>query len=524
MSKSLCHSRVAPRRRREAAGTGHRSRGAFHRVYYIIRGVSTRTHWGFRLAELVLIVLTFGVVAGHLAAYLAEYDQGPALQASYLADQGAALYTPIVLNKPPLLIWWLQLALRYAGPSLVAARYAVLLVTILGYAALGALARVTFGRLAGISAMAALWLFPAYLTRMAWVTQDLPSLALLTVSLLAAARYRRRRQTRLAAASGAAYGCAVGVHPLMIFGIAPAMVMLWWPKAMVKGALRQAIRPALAFAASAAAVTAAWLVPVASDAFVTWVYRYNVAPLGPGLQAKTAANGARLWQFLWVQHRPVTVAAGVAILLLAFVRRHRPTLVAILLWLGLLGYLLRLEPLWDHYLLLLLPPLSLLIGGGVASGATIVDRRYPAWRTVANRSGIVAAASMVALGSIVGPVTWRAWPTADLALRDFLRHAAAPGSFVIVDNQLFAHLLDENGTIVARLDGPPLDGILPTNAWQPRVTVPTELFLPDGLGRGTYTIQAGMYTWPEEQRLAITLSNGEEVPDRTIQLPVLVVD
>ncbi len=92
------------------------------------------------------------------------------------------------------------------------------------------------------------------------------------------------------------------------------------------------------------------------------------------------------------------------------------------------------------------------------------------------------------------------------------------------DDHLFIHLLDASGTVVAQLDGPPLDGILPTSAWEPGVTVPTELFLPDGLGPGTYTIQAGMYTWPGEQRLPITLGNGEEVPDRTIRISALVVD
>ncbi len=357
----------------------------------MIRGVRTKTQWGFRLTKLALLVLVFGVVAAHLTAYLAEYDEGPALQASYLANQGYALYSQIVLNKPPLLIWWLQAALRFAGTSLYAARYAVLLVTTLGYAALGAFARAAFGRLAGVATMTALWFFPTFLMRMACVTQDLPALALLTLSLWAAVRYRRHRRAAFAAASGAAYGCAVGIHPLMIFGIVPALVLLLWPRTSVQAALRQGVRPALAFSVSAAAVTAAWLVPVASGAFVTWVYHYNVAPLGPGLQAKTAANGARLWEFLLTQHGLATLAAGVAVLLLASIRRQRPALVAILLWLGLLlGYMLRLEPLWGHYLLLLLPPLSLLIGGGVASAADIAGRRYPVWRTVINRGGVVA--------------------------------------------------------------------------------------------------------------------------------------
>jgi len=59
-------------------------------------------------AWLIFLLLAFAVGLGYLADYGADYDEGALLQTAVLAHDGYALYDPVVLNKPPLLVWWGQ--------------------------------------------------------------------------------------------------------------------------------------------------------------------------------------------------------------------------------------------------------------------------------------------------------------------------------------------------------------------------------------------------------------------------------
>jgi hypothetical protein len=92
------------------------------------------------------------------------------------------------------------------------------------------------------------------------------------------------------------------------------------------------------------------------------------------------------------------------------------------------------------------------------------------------------------------------------------------------DLHIFIHVLDSDGSIVAQVDGPPMDGLLPTTRWRPGVTVPVELHLPQGLKAGSYSLQTGAYTWPEEERWPITLESGEAMPDDVLQFAPFVVE
>ena len=57
--------------------------------------------------------------------------------------------------------------------------------------------------------------------------------------------------------------------------------------------------------------------------------------------------------------------------------------------------------------------------------------------------------------------------------------------------------------MVAQSDGPPAGGLLPTYAWDPGEIVadPHNLWLPDRLAPGDYTLIAGLYTQPGVVRL-----------------------
>jgi hypothetical protein len=104
--------------------------------------------------------------------------------------------------------------------------------------------------------------------------------------------------------------------------------------------------------------------------------------------------------------------------------------------------------------------------------------------------------------------------------------SAAP---ITVDLTNFAHLLDEQGQVVAQVDWRPQDalGYLPTSAWQPnRPVIDRQVItLPAGLPPGQYRLIAGWYYAPTGQRLPVSRSgaaNGQVGTD-TFQLGIVTV-
>jgi hypothetical protein len=87
--------------------------------------------------------------------------------------------------------------------------------------------------------------------------------------------------------------------------------------------------------------------------------------------------------------------------------------------------------------------------------------------------------------------------------------ATAP---LTVDLTTFAHLLDDQGQVVAQLDWSPQDvlGYLPTSAWQPQHPVVDRqtLQLPEELAPGQYRLVVGWYYGPTGERLPITGSDS----------------
>lgn len=71
------------------------------------------------------------------------------------------------------------------------------------------------------------------------------------------------------------------------------------------------------------------------------------------------------------------------------------------------------------------------------------------------------------------------------------------------DYTVFVHLVDENGQLVAQTDGQPGGGTRPTSGWQPGEGVQDSYAVPlaTDIAPGDYTLQVGMYLWPELTRL-----------------------
>jgi len=81
---------------------------------------------------------------------------------------------------------------------------------------------------------------------------------------------------------------------------------------------------------------------------------------------------------------------------------------------------------------------------------------------------------------------------------------------VAEDYDVFIHLLDESGRIVAQVDEQPLSGLAATSVWQPGDIIrdPHLLALPPDLPAGEYTVLAGLFQRDTMARLPVTAPAG----------------
>ncbi len=91
---------------------------------------------------------------------------------------------------------------------------------------------------------------------------------------------------------------------------------------------------------------------------------------------------------------------------------------------------------------------------------------------------------------------------------------------VAAEYDVFVHVLAGDGRIVAQADQQPLQGLAPTNLWQPGDVVrdPYQIELPPELPAGMYTLQTGMYLRETGARLPVV---GEQASGDTIFLETL---
>jgi hypothetical protein len=98
---------------------------------------------------------------------------------------------------------------------------------------------------------------------------------------------------------------------------------------------------------------------------------------------------------------------------------------------------------------------------------------------------------------------------------------------ITVDLKTFAHLLDQNGNMVAQLDWTPQDqlGYLPTSAWQPNrpVTDAQCIPLPADLPAGQYRLVVGWYYPVTGERLPLIASDTPGESGDTAQVGMIAI-
>ncbi|HZC77723.1 MAG TPA: glycosyltransferase family 39 protein, partial [Ktedonobacterales bacterium] len=328
-----------------------------------------------------------------LGGFSTEYDEGVYWQSLRALADGHALFSSIFSSQPPFFLLSLYPLYVLFGQTLAAARLAIVIFSLAGIVAIYFAGAAIGGRWAGLAASLLLALDPLYTTGSITLQAEVPSLtwALAAVALaLHAPRASLRRGRLLAAASGVALG--LGVLTKLWDVVAVASVALYLAQPLLArlftadgGKLRAAARAELAAPARDAARLLAYCAGGALAALVVVLLPF--AARWPALYAQVVsfhlAAGRSTHEgllhnlgFIWHNLRVDTLLIlGAAALVLAALRRDWRA-VPPLLWLAAsVALLLTQHPLFEHHLVLLVPPLALFTG--VTLGSPVPLARPP---------------------------------------------------------------------------------------------------------------------------------------------------
>lgn len=403
----------------------------------------TKAVYWFLWATVVGLYLVWPLT--HLEAYAWSNDEGLYVQRAALANAGYPLYTETFFNKPPLLVWILQLAFRLAGETLAVARLTSLCVTLAGLIALGKLVEHLWGRWAGVAAMLVFLGIPEVPVRAHVVMSDLPALAFAVAAMGLALAFRRRGKRVWMALSGMAYAGALLIHPLLIYTALPLAVILFLPGL---GSASVRLRDLLVFVVAVIVPGALVVAAIDRQAFLTWGIRYNVGTVDETLRhGGPGTDWLRIVEYLNERWTLVGLAAMGAVIEGTNPTRRRGLVVTIAWFAATVATILMWSPIWEHYMLFLAVPLAAIAGSGLATaGEWLVEvckRRdgKPGWRglvAVLALAGLVVFAVQRSGESMPQLETGPDWSPSQLEVRVFLEENVAPGEFVAADDPLLA--------------------------------------------------------------------------------------
>lgn len=94
------------------------------------------------------------------------------------------------------------------------------------------------------------------------------------------------------------------------------------------------------------------------------------------------------------------------------------------------------------------------------------------------------------------------------------------------DLHLFVHLVDSAGMLLAQVDGPPLNGALPTSLWRTgdRWDDTLRLVFPADIQPGVYSLRVGLYRYPDGERLPPAPAEGFASQDNAVTLAQIRIE
>lgn len=398
-----------------------------------------------------------------------DYDEGVYWQSLRAMAAGHPLFSQVFSSQPPLFLLGLYPFYLVLGQSLVAARLAVVLYSLAGLAAIYFAARAIAGRWAGLAACTLLAVDPLYLRVSHTLQAEAPALAfqLVCVALAAEAAKRPagsdRRRRMLAAASGAALGLGIMVKLFDVVALLPALLYLATPlyaafadhdgsmRRPERDALLARMRLVLPDVGLLLAGTLAALLVVLLPFIGRWGALSDQA-VGFHLAAASAVSRGLGYNaaLIWNTALPALVIVALIVLLL-WMRRSAWNMLPPLVWLlASLVLLLRQQPLFDHHVALLIPPLALLAGivvGDVLNAPGGYPHAWPRGVLRPEDTGLrvfamVGFASLLLLVTSASRDASAAQPISgdQRLLSTALERLTIPGDVVVSDDQYVAGL------------------------------------------------------------------------------------
>jgi hypothetical protein len=414
-----------------------------------------------------------------LGGVATDYDEGVYWQSLRALSNGHPLYTSIFYSQPPFFLLSLYPLYRFfalfSGPTLPAARLALVVYSIMGLVAMYAAARMIGGRLVGLLALALLALDPFYLKESYTLQAEAPALAweLLALALVVAAVRTPRggRRRLLVFGGGVALMLGTLVKLFDVFVLVPVILYLLTPVAAYievyrdsqrrlrfgrRGDLMPVVTPLLLdfgwlFAGALLAFLVVFL-PFAGNwgTIFDQVIRYH-------LDASQYAGRDLYYNVILLLQAPMEYPLIILALisLLVGVNRRAWILIPPLLWLLVcLAFLLRQQPLFDHDRILLVPPMVLLAGliarHFQTSPSTLPRLRFSSLSTLALEQVLpMLCAGVLLVSATVGAIgahrdAVRPLSQVSVEMSSALRAATLPQDLVASDDQYIAGLADRN--------------------------------------------------------------------------------
>ncbi len=406
-------------------------------------------------AWMIVIILYLAWPLTHLNAYTWNYDEGLYMQHPALANMGYQLYTDIYFNKPPLMVWILQLAFLIAGPTVVVARLVALGIKLLGLCALGAVTSALWQqRWAGLVAAALLMTLPEMPVRAHLVSNDLTSMSAILIGLGAALAFRQTKSHRTGSyiwwgLSSVACASALLIHPILLYMGLPLALILFLPGL---GSHNITWRDMAVFIGVGMIIALLVLVFIDVHAFFTWAVQRNLSAVGANLQlASSTVNRELMYAYLVGNASGHWPWLGLAILGIvasftqkgAWQRLAVPvawfliTVIAFLKW----------SPLWEHYLIFLMFPLLILASSGmtICLGWLIESIVYgspqPWYRWTLICLGLIGVLTLFIMRwgmEMPQPEGGPAWSEDQMAARAYIETHVPEGEFIATDDPFLA--------------------------------------------------------------------------------------
>jgi 4-amino-4-deoxy-L-arabinose transferase-like glycosyltransferase len=316
-----------------------------------------------RMGFVLCVLVAVGLRAWLLLLPSGYYGEGVYWQSLRALARGNALFTQVFSSQPPLFLTTLQFPFAAFGNSLLAARVTVLALSMLALIGIYWIAKPIAGRWAGWLTVLLLATDPVFVRLSVTLLANVPAIGfeVLCVALASAAgRAGGSLRPLLAGASGCALALGTLNKLFVVIAVVPALLYL-----VDVNRPRRSVAAIGTFAAGAAIATAAVLVPFGDRLGMVYdqVIHYHLVA---GRVRGDLADNVRLLLLPEIQ-MPLTALAVVS--LPFFLRRHsKKVILPPLAWLLVsFACLLGLQPLFEHHLVLLAPPLALVAGLGVTS-------------------------------------------------------------------------------------------------------------------------------------------------------------